>query len=156
MKNDAGDFYENTAFLAQVRASGRRFEVITGGSMESFLHGRRFGQRAYAVALAMVAPHVALAFDDAMDDGDENTATRIVRDVEQPFGLAISPLGHWAALHEAIRQRGWFPSGAVRFPLATLDNGGAGTVEKALASLDQAWSEISPNTSTGSAMPLSV
>lgn len=145
MKNDAGDFYENTAFLAQVRASGRRFEVITGGSMESFLHGQRFGQRAYAVALAMVAPGVAVAFDAAVAGGDHEAATAIVRDLEQPFGNAIAPLGHWAALHEAIRQRGWFPSRAIRFPLRTLNDDAAAVVRTALGDLDQAWAAASAN-----------
>jgi dihydrodipicolinate synthase/N-acetylneuraminate lyase len=141
MKNDAGDFYENTAFLAQVRASGRRFEVITGGSMESMLHGHRFGQRAYAVALAMLRPDVALAFDRALVAGDDALATRIVRDVEQPFG-AIAAVGHWAALHEALRLRGAFPSRAMRFPLRTLSDEEAALVGRAVAQMDRAADEV--------------
>jgi dihydrodipicolinate synthase/N-acetylneuraminate lyase len=136
MKNDAGDFYENTAFLAQVRASGRRFEVITGGSMESMLHGHRFGQRAYAVALAMLAPRVAVAFDEALCRGDLDEATLLVRDVEQPFSAAIAPVGHWAALHEALRQQGRFPSRRMRFPLRTLTDDEAATVGRALDALE--------------------
>ena len=132
MKNDAGDFYENTAYLAQVRASGRRFAVITGGSMESMLHGFRFGQHAYAVALAMLAPEIVLAFDRALGVGRDDVATSIVRDVEQPFGNALAPLGHWAALHEALRRQGWFPSRHVRFPLRTLDEAEARAVAAAM------------------------
>jgi len=135
MKNDAGDFYENTAFLAQVRASGRRFEVITGGSMESMLHGRRFGQRAYAVALAMLAPEVALAFDAALAAGRDEEATRTVRDIEQPFGAAITPPGHWAALHEGLRIQGWFGSRTVRFPLRTLDGAESDRIAAAMDAL---------------------
>jgi 4-hydroxy-tetrahydrodipicolinate synthase len=138
MKNDAGDFYEQSAFMAQVRESGRRFEVITGGSMESHLHGHRFGQRAYAVALAMLAPNVALEFDHAIQAGDDDAATRIVRDVEQPFGVAISPLGHWAALHEALRLQGWFPTRTVRFPLRTLTEAEADRVRAAVTNLTRA------------------
>ena len=135
MKNDAGDFYEQTAYLAQVRASGRRFEVITGGSMESFLHGHRFGQRAYAVALAMLAPERVLAFDDAVNAGRDDEAASIVRDLEQPFTAAISPVGHWAALHEALRLLGRFPSRQMRFPLRTLTDDEAGQVRLAMESL---------------------
>ena len=135
MKNDAGDFYEQTVFLAAVRAAGRRFEVITGGSMESFLHGHQFGQRTYAVALAMLAPAIVLGFDRALARGDRGEAVRIVRDVEQPFTAAISPLGHWAALHEGLRLLGHFPSRTVRFPLRTLDEAGAVTVARALEDL---------------------
>lgn len=135
MKNDAGDFYEQSVFLAAVRASGRRFEVITGGSMESFLHGSGFGQRAYAVALAMLAPGLVLAFDRALAGGDRDEAVRIVRDIEQPFTAAISPLGHWAALHEALRLQGLFPSRAMRFPLRTLSHEEAGIVARTMASL---------------------
>ncbi|MBM4408364.1 MAG: dihydrodipicolinate synthase family protein [Chloroflexi bacterium] len=135
MKNDAGDFYEQTAFLAAVRASGRRFEVVTGGSMESFLHGRQFGQRAYAVALAMLAPAIVLGFERALAAGDRAEAIRIVRDIEQPFTAAISPLGHWAALHEGLRQQGRFPSRAMRFPLRTLTNDEAAIVGRAMAGL---------------------
>ena len=135
MKNDAGDFYEQTVFLAAVRAAGRPFEVITGGSMESFLHGHQFGQRTYAVALAMLAPAIVLGFDRALARGDRGEAVRIVRDVEQPFTAAISPLGHWAALHEGLRLLGHFPSRTVRFPLRTLDEAGAVTVARALEDL---------------------
>jgi dihydrodipicolinate synthase/N-acetylneuraminate lyase len=138
MKNDAGDFYENTAFLAQVRGSGRRFEVVTGGSMESMLHGHRFGQRVYAVALAMLAPDIAIAFDTALIDGRTDEVTRIVRDIEQPFTELLAPLGHWAALHEALRQQGWFGSRTVRFPLRTLDDAQAETVALALRALNRA------------------
>ena len=135
MKNDAGDFYEQTAYLRAVGASGRRFEVITGGSMESFLHGRSFGQRAYAVGLAMLAPEVVLAFDRALAAGDRDTAVRIVRDVEQPFGAAINPLGHWAALHEGLRLQGHFPSRTMRFPLRTLTTDEAGIVAQTMRDL---------------------
>ena len=134
MKNDAGDFYENTAFLGQVRTAGRRFEVITGGSMESMLHGWRFGQRAYAVALAMLAPEVAIAFDDALAAGRDDEATQIVRDIEQPFSAALAPLGHWAALHEGLRLQGWFGSRTVRFPLRTID---AAESERVAAAMDE-------------------
>ena len=135
MKNDAGDFYENTAFLNAVRASGRRFEVITGGSMESFLHGRRFGQRAYAVGLGMLAPDVVVAFDHALSRGDDEAATRIVRDVEQPFTAAISPVGHWAAFHEGLRLLGHFPGRTMRFPLRTLTDDEARRVRDAMEGL---------------------
>jgi dihydrodipicolinate synthase/N-acetylneuraminate lyase len=136
MKNDAGDFYEQTAYLAQARDAGRpEFAVITGGSMESFLHGRDFGQRAYAVALAMLAPELVLAFDRALAGGDRDEAVRIVREVEQPFGSAIGPLGHWAALHEALRVLGRFPSRTVRFPLRTLTIDEALVVETTLRDL---------------------
>lgn len=135
MKNDAGDFYEQSVFLAAVRASARRFEVITGGSMESFLHGQRFGQRAYAVALAMLAPDLVLQFDRAVASGDLDAATRIVRDIEQPFTAAITPFGHWAALHEALRALGHFPSRAVRYPLRTLTDDDAGRVGETIEQL---------------------
>jgi len=55
MKNDAGDFYEQSAYLRAVRESGRTFDVVTGGSMESYLHGRQFGQRMYAAGLGLLA-----------------------------------------------------------------------------------------------------
>jgi 5-dehydro-4-deoxyglucarate dehydratase len=142
MKNDNGDFYENAAYLAQVRASGRRFEVITGGSMESMLHGHRFGQRAYAVALAMLRPDVALLFDGAVANGRTDLATRIVRDVEQPYGVATASVNHWAAFHEALRLRGTFPSRAMRFPLPTLSDAEAGVVAAAVRELDRAADEI--------------
>ena len=141
MKNDAGDFYEQTAYLGAVRSSGRRFEVITGGSMESFLHGRAFGQRVYAVALAMLAPELVLGFDRALGAGDRDAAVRIVREVEQPFGTAIGPLGHWAALHEALRIQGHFPSRTMRFPLRTLTADEAEIVAKTLRELGISGSE---------------
>jgi dihydrodipicolinate synthase/N-acetylneuraminate lyase len=133
MKNDAGDFYEQSAFLAAARAAGRpEFAVITGGSMESMLHGRRFGQRAYAVGLAMLAPEPVLAFDRALEGGDEREAARLVREIEQPWTAAVAPLGHWAAFHEGLRSLGHFPSRRVRFPLRTLSDAEAAIVERAM------------------------
>ncbi len=132
MKNDAGDFYEQTAFQAQVRESGRRFEVITGGAMEPHLHAHRFGQRAYAVALAMLAPSIALAFDRAVQAGDDETAIRIVRDIEEPFIRACRPMGLWAALHEGLRIQGWFPARTVRFPLRTITDAEAVEIRKTM------------------------
>jgi dihydrodipicolinate synthase/N-acetylneuraminate lyase len=103
--------------------------------MESFLHGHQFGQRAYAVALAMLAPERGLAFDEAVNEGRDDAATAIVRDLEQPFTVAISPVGHWAALHEALRLLGRFPSRQMRFPLRTLTGEEAAQVQGAMESL---------------------
>jgi dihydrodipicolinate synthase/N-acetylneuraminate lyase len=139
MKNDAGDFYEQTAYLAAAREAGRpEFAVITGGSMESMLHGRRFGQRAYAVGLAMHAPELVARFDRAIGAGDgaaEAEAVGIVRDVEQRWTAAVAPLGHWAAYHEGLRLLGRFPSRRVRFPLRTLTDPEAAVVERAMRDL---------------------
>ena len=71
-------------------------------------------------------------FDRALAEGRDDVATSIVRDVEQPFGNALAPLGHWAALHEALRRQGWFQSRQVRFPLRTLDEAGARAVAVAM------------------------
>ena len=135
MKNDTGDFYEQTAYLRAVRESGRTFDVVTGGSMESFLHGSRFGQRLYAAGLGLIAPEVVLRFDAELAAGRDEAARDIVRDVEQPLWAALAGVGFWPALHEALRIQGHYGSRIVRFPQRTIDDEQAAKVAVALESL---------------------
>ena len=122
MKNDTGDFYEQTAYLRAVRESGRTFDVVTGGSMESFLHGSRFGQRMYAAGLGLIAPEVALPFDEDVTGGRDEAALTTVRDIEQPLWAALAGVGFWPGLHEALRIQGHYGSRVVRFPQRTIDD----------------------------------
>jgi len=78
MKNDSGDFYEHCAYLRTVRLHGVRFVPMTGGSMMSFLHGRKFGAQAFATAVGMFAPRVPITFTRYLDEGEEEKAVMLV------------------------------------------------------------------------------
>jgi 4-hydroxy-tetrahydrodipicolinate synthase len=122
-KNDTGDFYEQTAYLAAIRKGGRPFAAMTGGSMESFLHGHEFGATAFAAALGMIAPELTLRFADHLDKGEREAALQIVREIEQPTSRLFGSfyyLSHWAAYHTVLHLRGHFKSDQLRFPLRTL------------------------------------
>lgn len=120
MKNDTGDFYEHARYLATVREAGVPFAVMTGGTMESFLHGRQFGATAYAVGTGIFAPQVPLKFQAAIEAGRREEAIEIVRTIEQPITWAFAAMGHWACFHAAVHLQGLFASPAMRFPLRTL------------------------------------
>jgi hypothetical protein len=103
-------------------------------------HSVRTVDEALAVADGDLKAMLGL-LDARLVAGDDALATRIVRDVEQPFG-AIAAVGHWAALHEALRLRGAFPSRAMRFPLRTLSDKEAALVGRAVAQMDRAADKV--------------
>jgi len=136
MKNDAGDFYEHTTYLQTIRQFGRGFHCVTGGSMESQLHGRHFGSRVYAAAIGMILPRVALAFDAHLERGEFEDAVRIIRDIEQPLDATFNAAGrwaHWSAYHVALHRAGHFASPTIRLPLKTLTSERVEHIEIALS-----------------------
>jgi 4-hydroxy-tetrahydrodipicolinate synthase len=123
MKNDSGDFYEHASYLRAIREHGARFTPVTGGSMESFLHGHPFGARAFAVAVGIAAPQIPIAFHRRLEEGDQAGAVEIVRKHEQPIVAAFSSLGpalHLSCWRVAAWLKGRFASYRTRFPLRAL------------------------------------
>lgn len=119
LKNDSGDFYEQCDYLRGVRLAGRDFNVMTGGSMASFLHNHQFGARAFATGVGIVYPQVALRFYAALRSGRTAACARIVRECEEPFNdlYARVSVWHWACYHTMLKELGLFRSDQLRFPL---------------------------------------
>ena len=123
MKNDSGDFYEHTSYLRAIREHGARFTPLTGGSMESFLHGHPFGARAFAVAVGIAAPQIPIAFYRRLQEGDYQAAAEMVRQHEQPVVSAFTSLGpalHLSCWRAAVWLKGRFASYRTRFPMRAL------------------------------------
>jgi dihydrodipicolinate synthase/N-acetylneuraminate lyase len=121
MKNDSGDYYEQCDYLRGVRQAGSSLNVMTGGSMASFLHNHQFGARAFAVGIGTVFPKVALRFYATLRAGRLAACARIVQECEEPFYdlYARITVSHWACFHTMLRERGLFRSDQMRFPLLT-------------------------------------
>lgn len=136
MKNDTGDFYEQNWYQRTVREHATRpFAVMTGGTLESAMHTRHFGARAYASGLAVFAPAPVLRFQELIEAGDYVAAARIVSEIEQPvFGhmQRMGPFSHWGACHAALNLQGVFPSARLRYPLRTFDQEQMNEVRKLL------------------------
>ena len=139
LKNDSGDFYEQTSYLKVVRDEGLPFSVMTGGTMESFLHASQFGASASAVGTAIYAPNRAIQFYQHVEQGQLTEAAEIVRRYEQPvFGefVRMGWLAPWACFHAALYLQRWFRSPRLRFPLRSLGPEEIMRVEKLLRSHD--------------------
>ncbi len=121
VKNDSGDFYEQCDYLRGVRLAGSSLNVMTGGSMASFLHNHQFGARAFATGVGTVFPKVALRFYAALRAGRLAACARIVQECEEPFNdlYARISVSHWACFHTMLMERGLFRSDQMRFPLLT-------------------------------------
>ena len=102
---------------------------------------RQFGQHLYAVGLGLLAPSLVVAFDAAVAAGRLDEAARIVRDVEQPVSAALASVGHWAAMHDALKIQGRYGSSRVRFPLHNIEGDAARVLADALERLEAAGSE---------------
>ena len=139
LKNDSGDFYEQTAYLKVVRDEGLPFSVMTGGTMESFLHASQFGASAFAVGTAIYAPNRAIQFYQHIEQGQLTAAAEIVRRFEQPVigeFVRMGRLAPWACFHAALYLQRWFRSSRLRFPLRSLGPEEITRVEKLLRSHD--------------------
>ncbi|HEX7009079.1 MAG TPA: dihydrodipicolinate synthase family protein [Phycisphaeraceae bacterium] len=122
LKNDSGDFYEQVAYLRVVEQTGLPFAVMTGGTMESFLHAWHFGAQAFATGTAIYAPEVAIRFYEHLEQGRIDQAAKIVQQVELPLASGWASQGnHWACFHAALYLQGFFKSPRLRFPLRGLD-----------------------------------
>jgi|UniRef100_UPI00404A814A dihydrodipicolinate synthase/N-acetylneuraminate lyase len=121
LKNDSGDFYEQCDYLREVRRASRSFNVITGGSMASFMHNHQFGARAFATGVGIVFPQVALRFHAALLAGRQAECVTIIQDCEEPFNdlYAQVSVSHWACFHTILMELGLFHSDRLRFPLLT-------------------------------------
>lgn len=121
MKNDSGDFYEQCDYLRGVRLASRSFNVITGGSMASFLHNHPFGARAFATGVGMVFPKVALRFHAALKAGRRAECVTIVQECEEPLNDLYGrvTVSHWACLHTMLKESGFYRADRMRFPLVT-------------------------------------
>jgi 4-hydroxy-tetrahydrodipicolinate synthase len=121
IKNDAGDYHEQCRYLRRVRNAGSSLDIVTGGTMASFLHSHQFGARAFATAVGMVFPKIPVAFYRALLNGQLAFCGRLVQKCEEPFTdlyEAVS-VSHWACLHTMLMERGLFRSDRLRFPLGT-------------------------------------
>ncbi len=132
LKNDSGDFAEHTEYLRIIRDSGIDFVAMTGGTMESFLHGYAFGARAFACGTAVYAPRVALDFYSHLTAGRQADAVKVITTYEQPVMASFAEMGTWACFHHALRLQGKFKSAAMRFPLRSLDAAQQDRVERLL------------------------
>lgn len=121
MKNDSGDFYEQCDYLRGVRLAGSSLNVMTGGSMASFLHNHLFGARAFATGVGTVFPKIARRFYAALQAGRLAACARIVQECEEPFNelYPLLSVSHWACFHTMLMERGLFRSDRLRFPLLT-------------------------------------
>jgi dihydrodipicolinate synthase/N-acetylneuraminate lyase len=119
IKNDSGDFYEQCDYLRGARLAGSSLNIMTGGSMSSFLHNHRFGARAYATGLGIVLPRVVQKFHAALQAERFATCARIIRQSEEAFLdlYASLPVSHWACFHVMLAELGLFRSDRMRFPL---------------------------------------
>lgn len=132
MKNDSGDFYEQCDYLRVIREAGAEFTSVTGGSLSSFLHGSRFGARAYATTIGMYLPQQAIEFTQCLGGGRFDKATEIIIRYEEAQSDLMKrvPFTHWAVLHTMLKAAGHFASDQMRFPLRRLDGAAAVQVEE--------------------------
>jgi dihydrodipicolinate synthase/N-acetylneuraminate lyase len=130
LKNDSGDFYEQCDYLRGVRLAGGEFNVITGGSMASFMHNYQFGARAFATGVGIVLPKVALRFHAARKAGRLDECLTIVQECEEPFNdlYARVSVSHWACFHTILKEYGLFRTDRLRFPLLTAKPGERKTI----------------------------
>ncbi len=121
IKNDSGDFYEQCDYLRGVRLARGKVNIVTGGTLSSFLHSQPFGARAYATSVGVVFPSVALTFDRLVRTGRRAAAVKLVQQCEEPLYelFAQASVSHWSCLHTLLVARGLFGSDTVRFPLGT-------------------------------------
>ena len=126
IKNDTDDCYLHTAYL---EALPEDFGVLTGGMQRPMVLGYHFGQRCYADAYAMFAPHVAWSFFNSLEQGDVVAAVDVIRQYEIPWSDLLifgrRKLDSKAAMKTVLWLTGHFETNRVRFPRTSLDPGGA-------------------------------
>ena len=137
MKNDSGDFYEHVRYLSVVKKHRPEFVVVTGGSMQSFLHGYMFGAKAFASSLGMIAPRVPIDFYNHLKKGDFGRAVEIVTGYEHGILWRFNEIGTEGirlhpCCHTALKLMGLFASNRIRFPFRTNDDSQSRCVEKIL------------------------
>jgi len=126
IKNDTDDCYLHTAYLEAVPED---FGVVTGGMQRPMVLGYCFGQRCYADAYTMFAPHVAWSFFNCLEQGDVVGAIDIIKRYEMPWSDLLiygrKMLDSKATMKTVLWLTGHFATNRVRFPRKSFDPAGA-------------------------------
>jgi dihydrodipicolinate synthase/N-acetylneuraminate lyase len=108
------------AFYDQVRqTAGTHFAVLGAGQMKQYLYGGLIGSPGYLCPLAPIAPTVSWSFYDAVRAGNEEKATSIIKEYEEPLIRETIPLRYPQAYKAMLYLVGIYKTNLVRPPRIT-------------------------------------
>lgn len=122
-KEDGSEAYA----IALLQQHGRRWRIMTGGSLYRHLFQWPFGARAFMDWSTSFAPNVGRQFWQALRRGDLVEAERITREVEKPLFNLCADGVDWQPLWRALLQLNGIAERYLREPMTTLDDA---TVER--------------------------